>query len=348
MSLITDTLNKMKKGQSSEENDDKMMAPPALRNAVIDTKKYQEFVKNAEIKDINGHKAPLKGFIIVSIILIAVIGAATIYFINKEDNTLMKQAGIISNNQQPAQNANNGDTVQSLGKPYNPDEKVSQQNISAPAADTAKPASVQNQQIGKAVNSQPLNNIQERKIQESMSSMPDSNQDIGVKKENSKTQAKQGPVNIIPANQLFILTPQTAPVNNQPAEQPAQNNTAEPVQNNIQNNKPAAEKKDNVSKTQVLSSNAAAGDISQEQLKRANEYTQKQVDEEKARALKNAQLIQENYAEQKQKASLNKNSVKDYADKSEIAEVKAIKTKDPAGTVSASTVSLYNQYVTTQ
>lgn len=347
MSLITDTLNKMKKGQSSKENDDKMMAPPALRNAVIDTKKYQEFVKNAEIKDINGHKAPLKGFVIVSIILVAVIGAATIYFINKEDNTLMKQAGIISNNQQPAQNANNGDTVQSLGKPYNPDEKVSQQNISAPAADTAKPASVQNQQIGKAVNSQPLNNIQERKIQESMSSMPDSRQDIGVKKENSKTQAKQGPVNIIPANQLFILTPQTAPVNNQPAEQPAQNNTAEPVQNNIQNNKPAAEKKDNVSKTQVLSSNAAAGDISQEQLKRANEYTQKQVDEEKARALKNAQLIQENYAEQKQKASLNKNSVKDYADKSEIAEVKAIKTKDPAGTVSASTVSLYNQYVTT-
>ena len=35
----------MKKEQGSEENDDKMMAPPALRNAVINTKKYQEFVK---------------------------------------------------------------------------------------------------------------------------------------------------------------------------------------------------------------------------------------------------------------------------------------------------------------
>ncbi len=35
MSLITDTLNKMKKEQGSEENDEKMMAPPALRNAVI-------------------------------------------------------------------------------------------------------------------------------------------------------------------------------------------------------------------------------------------------------------------------------------------------------------------------
>ena len=45
MSLITDTLNKMKKEQGSEENEDKMMAPPALRNAVVNTKKYQEFVK---------------------------------------------------------------------------------------------------------------------------------------------------------------------------------------------------------------------------------------------------------------------------------------------------------------
>ena len=48
-----------RKEQGSEENDEKMMAPPALRNAVINTKKYQEFVKNAEIKDINGNKAPL-------------------------------------------------------------------------------------------------------------------------------------------------------------------------------------------------------------------------------------------------------------------------------------------------
>ena len=68
MSLITDTLNKMKKEQGSEENDEKMMAPPALRNAVINTKKYQEFVKNAEIKDINGNKAPLKGFVTVSVV----------------------------------------------------------------------------------------------------------------------------------------------------------------------------------------------------------------------------------------------------------------------------------------
>ena len=78
--------------------------------------------------------------------------------------------------------------------------------------------------------------MQAGKTQELISPMPGSRQDIGVKKESSKTQANQGPVNIIPANQLFILMPQAAPVNNQPAEQSAQKNTAAPIQNNMQNN----------------------------------------------------------------------------------------------------------------
>ena len=162
MSLITDTLNKMKKEQGSEENDDKMMAPPALRNAVVNTKKYQEFVKNAEIKDVNGNKAPLKGFIVVSIILVAVIGAATAYFLNKEDDTLIKQAGIVSNNQQSAQPVNNGSTIKSLGKPYNPDAKVAQQ--AAPSDTASKPAPAQTQTAeksvqaaAKSVNVQPIN-----------------------------------------------------------------------------------------------------------------------------------------------------------------------------------------------
>ncbi len=106
-------------------------------------------------------------------------------------------------------------------------------------------------------------------------------------------------------------------------------------------------KKDAVSKSQGLNRNVGAGDISQEELKKANEYTQKQVEEEKAHALKNAQAIQANYAEQSQNLVPNKSSVKDYTGKTEIAEVKAIKTKDPVGTVSASTISLYNQYITT-
>ena len=352
MSLITDTLNKMKKEQGSEENDDKMMAPPALRNPVVNTKKYQEFVKNAEIKDVNGNKAPLKGFIVVSIILVAVIGAATAYFLNKEDDTLIKQAGIVSNNQQSAQPVNNGSTIKSLGKPYNPDAKVAQQ--AAPSDTASKPAPAQTQTAeksvqaaAKSVNVQPINSMQARQTQAQMSSMPGSSQDTATKKAGSKTDTKQGPVDIIPANQLFVITPQTAPVNNQPVKQPAQKTTAAPVKNNVQNNKPAVEKKDAVSKTQPVNSNVGAGNISQEELKKANEYTQKQVEEEKARALKNAQAIQANYAEQSQNSSPNKSSVKDYTDKTEIAEVKAIKTKGPQGTVSASTISLYNQYVTT-
>ncbi len=351
MSLITDTLNKMKKEQGSEENDDKIMAPPALRNAVVNTKKYKEFVKNAEIKDVNGNKAPLKGFIVVSIILVAVIGAATVYFLNKEGDTLIKQAGIVSNNQQSAQPVNNGSTVKSLGKPYNPDEKVAQQAAPTDTASKSAPAQTQAaeksiQAAAKSVNAQPLNNMQARQTQSSMAFMPDSRQNTGTKKAGSKTDTKQGPVDIIPANQLFVVTPQTAPVNSQPVEQPAQKNTAEPVKNNVQNNKPA-EKKDAVSKSQGLNRNVGAGDISQEELKKANEYTQKQVEEEKARALKNAQAIQANYAEQSQNLVPNKSSVKDYTDKTEIAEVKAIKTKDPVGTVSASTILLYNQYITT-
>lgn len=321
MSLITDTLNKMKKEQGSGENDDKMMAPPALRNAVVNTKKYQEFVKNAEIKDVNGNKAPLKGFIVVSIILVAVIGVATVYFLNKEDDTLIKQAGIVSNSQQSAQPVNNGSTVKSLGKPYNSDAKVAQQ--AAPSDTASKPAPAQTQAVeksiqavAKSVNVHPLNSMQARQTQSSMASMPGSSQDTATKKTGSKTDTKHGPVDIIPANQLFVITPQTAPVNHQPVEQP-------------------------------VNSNVGAGDISQEELKKANEYTQKQVEVEKARALKNAQAIQANYAEQSQNSSPNKSSVKDYTDKTEIAEVKAIKTKDPQGTVSASTISLYNQYVTT-
>ena len=355
MSLITDTLNKMKKEQGSEENDDKMMAPPALRNAVINTKKYQEFVKNAEIKDINGHKAPLKGFVVVSIVLVAVIIAATLYFINQEDDTLIQQAGIVSNNQQSAQAVKNSSNVNSLGKPYNPNAQGGQkaQSSSNAQAAAAKPAQAQTQPVvNKGTSAQPLNNMQARQTQAQMSSMPDSSKSVNSKKDNSNAQMQQGPVDIIPANQLFIVTPQAVPVNNQPVEKPvqkpAQNDNAAPVENNMQNNKPAVEKQNVSSKEQAGSeSKKSFTEISQEDLKKANEYTQKQVDEEKARAVKNAQAIQENYSVKNQNPALSKNSANDYTNKTEIAEVKAIKTKDPVGTVSASTISLYNQYVTT-
>ena len=347
MSLITDTLNKMKKEQGSEENDDKMMAPPALRNAVINTKKYQEFVKNAEIKDINGHKAPLKGFVVVSIVLVAVIIAATLYFINQEGDTLIQQAGIVSNNQQSAQDVNNSSNVNSLGKPYNPNAQGGQkaQSASNAQAAAAKPAQAQTQPaLNKGTSAQPLNNMQARQTQAQMSSMPDSSKSVSSKKDNSNAQMQQGPVDIIPANQLFIVTPQAVPVNNQPVEKPvqkpAQNDNAAPVENNMQNNKPAVEKQNVSSKEQAGSeSKKSFTEISQEDLKKANEYTQKQVDEEKARAVKNAQAIQANYSVKNQNPALSKNSANDYTSKTEIAEVKAIKTKDPVGTVSASTIS---------
>lgn len=317
MSLITDTLNKMKKEQGREENDDKMMAPPALRNAVVNTKKYKEFVKNAEIKDINGNKAPLKGFVIVSIILISVICIATIYFLNSENEELAKQAGIVSNSQ-PANVANNN-TGKSLGKPYIPQEK----SLSNSANNgTLKETSGQN--INKSENKQLLNVSQNRQVQSSMSAMPDSAKISNHKNEN--TPLNQGPVNLIPANQLFVITPTSS------------NNAV-----------------DNTSKQEILKkeddakNNKKAGftEISPEDAKKAYEYTQKQVEVEQARALSNAKAIKENLASTQQQIPLNKGSVQDYTAKTEITEVKAIKTKEPAGTVSASTVSLYNQYVTT-
>ena len=346
MSLITDTLNKMKKEHSSEENDDKMMAPPALRNAVVNTKKYQEFVKNAEIKDINGNKAPLKGFIAVSIILVAVIGAATVYFLNKEGDSMIKQAGIVSNNQQTAQVSNSGNSVKSLGQPYNPNS--TQQMQTASAAGTAVSSTpVQNKQTESMVNAQPLNNMQGMQAQVKMPPMPESSKNTGVKKENSIKQV-QRQADIIPANQLFVVIPQSILEDAQTPENSAQNITAAPVKKDMQNNRSAIQKQ-NISSNEQINSNSkvSSPEKSQIDIQKANEYTKKQVEEEKARTLQNTQAIQENDGLQNNNSSINKSSVQDYADKAEIAEVKAIKTKEPAGTVSASTISLYNQYVTT-
>ena len=45
MSLITETLKKMKKENSPENNrDDEVLAPPALRNAIVNTKKYIHYI----------------------------------------------------------------------------------------------------------------------------------------------------------------------------------------------------------------------------------------------------------------------------------------------------------------
>ena len=70
-----------KEDNTNREKDDEVLAPPALRNAIVNTKKYKEFVKNAELRDINGNKAPLKGFVLFSILLVAVIAVTAIVFL---------------------------------------------------------------------------------------------------------------------------------------------------------------------------------------------------------------------------------------------------------------------------
>lgn len=390
MSLITDTLNKMKKEQGSEENEDKMMAPPALRNAVVNTKKYQEFVKNAEIKDIHGNKAPLKGFVIVSVILVAVIGTVTFYFLNKEDDSLVKQAGVISGGQQPAQVNNtvtSNSEIKSLGKPYNPNAQSASTDIKSNNAAPQKPVQVQqvNQQTANmqtaetGTAAQQTNNINGRKTQSSMSSMPDSAQVSGANK-GSNAQVKQGPANIIPANQLFLITP------------PAVDNTGTQQENiKIENKKESSVKstKTNSEQTSVkkqiddkimsaagydkvdmskfnMNENTQKGqlyvakNLSPEDKKNLEEFVQKELFDngnvKQSMPVINAQNQQDNItsnqvtqvnAQVQQNNNINKDNSKEYSAKTEIAEVKAIKTKDPVGTVSASTISLYNQYVST-
>lgn len=313
MSLITDTLNKMKKEQGSEEDDnDKLMAPPALRNAVVNTKKYQEFVRNAEIKDVNGNKAPLKGFVAASILLVSVIAIATIYFLNKEDNSLIKQAGIVSG----GQSSESGSVSQSLGKPYNPNGENNNMN---------KSAQVQNKQTNKVSSAQSQNMANNSETITPMSAMPDSAKNVNHKKE---VAAKTGPINIIPANQLFVLTPKHAESENV-AEQNKQNTTEENTQ------KPVKEEQNKIfpagkpviyAPTEQKKSN---GNVNAADTKPATSKNKK------------------NYTQTQQNTTLNTNNSKDYTANHEIAEVKAVKSKDPIGTVSASTISLYNQYIAT-
>lgn len=110
MSLIADALNKLKK-EREELGDDRISAPPSLRNAIVNNEKYKEFVKRTEMRDSEGKTPNIKGFIAVSIILVTIIIVTVYAFIKKENNSLVAQAGIVS---QPA----GAGQVESLGKPY--------------------------------------------------------------------------------------------------------------------------------------------------------------------------------------------------------------------------------------
>lgn len=342
MSLITDTLNKMKKEQGSGENDDKMMAPPALRNAVVNTKKYQEFVKNAEIKDIDGHKAPLKGFVIVSIILVAVIAVAAFVFLKKEDTALIHEAGIVSNSGQSASGSNQNNAA-SLGRPYGSAGQVNTQSNNTPAAAGNNQPSNNMQannmpQTNNTGNNTVNNNTGNNAVFNDLAQLPESSKNMPVK--NLDNNMKQGPADIIPANQLFVVFPK-APVNNQETPAVNQNNKAAPVGNtqkpaakaNIQEVKPVTNQQNNFTEYNKID------------IDKAYKYTQQQVEAEQARAVKNAEEIEENLMMPQQKAAGSRGA-NNYSAATDISDVKAIKSKDKSGTVSASTIALYNQYVT--
>ena len=349
MSLITDTLNKMKKEQGSGENDDKMMAPPALRNAVVNTKKYQEFVKNAEIKDIDGHKAPLKGFVIVSIILVAVIAVAAFVFLKKEDTALIHEAGIVSNSGQSSSGSNQNNTA-SLGRPYGAASEVNAQSNNAPAAVSNNQPSNNMQANNMQAGNIPSNNMQQgnnpvnntgnnNAVFNDLAQLPESSKNMPVK--NLDNNMKQGPADIIPANQLFVVYPK-APVNNQETPAVKQNNNAAPVKNM---QAPAA--KVNIQETKpVNNAQSDFTEFSKIDIDKAYQYTKQQVEVEQARAVKNAEEIEQNLIMPQQKASAGSKGANNYSASTDISDVKAIRTKDKSGTVSASTIALYNQYVT--
>ena len=321
MSLITDTLNKMKKESLDTDDDDKMMAPPSLRNAIVNTKKYKEFVKSAELRDINGNKAPLKGFIAVSAILLVSIAIAFFFFMKKEDDNLIKKAGISSQNVAdtssqpnkapvtPSQNNTNtaNNKVESLGRPYGSSEPLNNSGTSMAAKSAPVKQSKAVTQEKQVVNN-PVNNIQQATQQPVKQEVatPQVANTINTTSTTTKQETKSvGPDNIIPANQLFVVSPN---VYGADESEVTSGNKEEDVKKN---------EKNNVNSNINTSTNANIN-------VRTNkpQVTVKEV-----------------------KPSVT--SVKESSSANNISEVKVIKSKEPVGTVGASTVSLYNQYIAT-
>lgn len=372
MSLITDTLKKMKKeDNTNREKDDEVLAPPALRNAIVNTKKYKEFVKNAELRDINGNKAPLKGFVLFSILLIAVIGITAIVFLTKEDKEMVNKAGIVAQNDVPASQSssavkNTTSTAsasqapqQSLGRPYGSSEPMpqsetvvakQQENTANNMQNNAVSGSItQNTNQGSASvmasplpQTKPQHERQKQAPVKEISNTPAQADKTPAKQDNAN---KAVPSNIIPPNQLFAIP--VMPVNNKTEERPAEikENTA-PITNtennsknkqNSQNSNSINNKVEPVKQADIkadagankagLNTNLYAGAVAVKSMPAAKD---------------NASTVKENMAE---------SSVVDTKDSSislsSINEVKTIKNTDKPGTVTASTISLYNQYIST-
>lgn len=421
MSLITETLKKMKKENSPENNrDDEVLAPPALRNAIVNTKKYKEFVKNAELRDINGNKAPLKGFVLFSILLIAIIGISAVVFLNKEDNSMIQQAGIVSqegnSNAQVNNNKAAATPIPSHGRPVGSSQEannninqanIQNQNNTAASIDTANQ---NNTRVDSIVQAQPMPQVLPEEKSNTASLSPNINHQAQqlfqepvakaapapapVKVDNKKEEkaAEKTPANIILPNQLFaipIVTQETkaneesVQINTNTQENNAVNNDNKsvPVSINQQGSQLQMSAAVNESQKPVTNS-VAAKPVNNTVLNQAASVnsSREAVNTTKPNNLqdnnaKNAAVIPPSATQNNsiaklqaaatqppaaQQASVQNDSKKntvnnkstisrkdDLVTANDIKEVKTIKNSGDAGSISASTISLYNQYIST-
>lgn len=376
MSLITDTLKKMKKeDNANREKDDEVLAPPALRNAIVNTKKYKEFVKNAELRDINGNKAPLKGFVLFSILLVAVIAITAIVFLTKEDKEMVNKAGIVAQSDVPASqqsNANKNTTSasqapqQSLGRPYGSSEPMPQSEtvVAKQQDNTAK--NMQNNAVSGSImqntnqGSAPVmaSPLPQTKPQQETQKQAPAKEVVAAPAQVSKTPAKQDnvnkavPSNIIPPNQLFAIP--VMPANNKTEEKPAEikENTA-PITNTESNSQNKQNSQNSISINNkvepVKQADIKADAMVNQGQPNANLYAGAVAVKSMPAAKDNSSAVKENVPVVKE--SMAESSVVDTKDSSvslsSINEVKTLKNTDKPGTVTASTISLYNQYIST-
>lgn len=423
MSLITETLKKMKKENSPENNrDDEVLAPPALRNAIVNTKKYKEFVKSAELRDINGNKAPLKGFVLFSILLVAIIVVSAIVFLNKEDNSMIKQAGIVSQEGNSAAQANNNKAaatpIPSHGRPVGSSQEannnINQSNMQNQnnAAASINTANQNNSRVDSVVQAQPMPQVLPEEKSSTASLSPNINNQTQqipqepvakaaptpipapapapapVKVDNKKEEKASGktPSNIILPNQLFaipVVTQETkaneenVQVNTNTQENNAVNsdNKSVPVSINQQgsqlqmsaaavnesqkpvNNSITAKPVNNTPVNQAASINSTKEAVnkaipakvqdnsSETSATAAQQVTAPQTTAQQTTAQPVSVQNNSNNTAVNNKSTISRKD--DLVTSSEIKEVKTIKNNGDAGSVSASTISLYNQYIST-
>lgn len=419
MSLITETLKKMKKENSPENNrDDEVLAPPALRNAIVNTKKYKEFVKSAELRDINGNKAPLKGFVLFSILLVAIIVVSAIVFLNKEDNSMIKQAGIVSQEGSSAAQASNNTAssapIQSNGRPVGSSQEannnINQANMQNQnnAAASINTANQNNSRVDSVVQAQPMPQVSSEEKSSTASLSPNINNQTQqipqepvakaapipaptpapIKVDNKKEEQASGktPSNIILPNQLFaipVVTQETkadeenVQVNTNTQENNAVNsdNKSVPVSinqhgsqlqmsaaavNEIQkpvNNSITAKPVNNTPVNQAASINSTKEAVnkaipakvqdnsSETSATAAQQVMAPQTTAQQTTAQPVSVQNNSNNTAVNNKSTISRKD--DLVTSSEIKEVKTIKNNGDAGSVSASTISLYNQYIST-